>query len=319
MPDLDAITDALAAAQKRGLLPTALSTKELRELGADVLARSVFSARATNAIFADELKKIIDRLAAGDIGEGQARTAIWEILDILGYYAEKGGFPAEELEPAVKGTLQDLMSFRRRDLIVRTQRDLMQGAGLKMRGSEPDRLSEFPAWELVRNLDVTVPRNWNGESPSKKDPRSRWVIAGGTLVDGGRMVALKGDPIWGEIGSYENFSDALGVDHPPFAFNSGMGWREISAEEAAQLAISGPDGETVEEWLASEPATLTGKQPLPTPQVSLNGVDPAIIERFRKATKAETGGKPYVFTYSDILEKELKTADEAYQKGAATR
>ena len=133
------------------------------------------------------------------------------------------------------------------------------------------------------------------------------------------MVALKGDPLWGELGSYDNFADALGVDHPPFAFNSGMGWREISREEARAMGITGPDGETPEEWLASEPVTLSGKQPLPTPQVSLNGVDPALIERFRKAVKAETGGKPYVFDYSDVLEKELSAADAAYQKGAPTR
>jgi hypothetical protein len=322
MPDLNTITDALAAAQKRGLLPTSLSTAELRELGAQVLARSVFSAKASNTIFVSDLKKIIDQLAAGNIGEGQARTALWEVLDMLDYDAERGGFPGEELEPAIKGTLQDLKSFRRRDLIVRTQRDLMQGAGLQMRGSEPDRLSEFPAWELVRWYDVKDARDWPG----------RWAIAGGKPRVAGRdamaykfvgeptgFIALKGDPVWGELGSYENFSDALGVDHPPFYFNSGMGWREVSKEEAADLGITGPDGETPEEFLATAPATLTGKQPLPTPQVSLNGVDPALIERFRKAVKAETGGKPYVFDYSDILEKELSAADAAYQKGAPTR
>ncbi len=322
MPDLATITDALATAQKRGLLPTALGTAELRELGADVLARSVFTARGTNAIFVDKLKKLIDQLAAGDLSEGQVRTALWETLDALGYDAEKGGFPGEELEPAVKGTLQDLKSFRRRDLIVRTQRDLMQGAGAKMRGSEPDRLSEFPAWELERWYDVKDAREWP----------DRWTIAGGMPRVAGRdpmaykkvgvptgFIALKGDPVWGELGSSGNFSDALNVDHPPFYFNSGMGWREVSREECAELGITGPDGETPDEWLASEPATLSGKQPLPTPQVSLDGVDPAIIARFKKAVKAETGGKPYVFTYSDVLAKELQTADEAYRKGAPTR
>lgn len=315
--NLDEITDALLAAQERGLLPTSLGTEELRELGEQLLARSVFTARGINAVFVSELKDLIDKLAAGDMGEGQVRTALWEMGKALGYDAEMGGFPGEELEPAVRGSIQDLMSFKRRDLIVRTQRDLMQGAGLKIRGSDPDRLSEFPAWELVRNLSARVPRNWSGDEPSRKDPRSRWVIAGGTLVDGNRMVALKGDPIWGELGSYGNFKDALGVDHPPFAFNSGMGWREISKEEVRALGITGPDGESPAEWLQSQPETLAGKQKLPTPQVSLKGVDPAIIERFRKASKAETGGKPYVFTYSDLLAADLKKADDAYQKGGA--
>jgi hypothetical protein len=309
MPDLDTITDALRAAQKRGALPTALDTAGLRELGADLLARSVFTARGTNVVFTDVLKKLIAQLAAGELGEGQVRTALWEVLDVLGYDAERGGFPGEKIEPALKGTLQDLKSFRRMDLIVRTQRDLMQGAGLKMRGSEPDRLSTFPAYELVRVLPVAMPRDWP----------SRWTIAGGAKRDDGRMIALKGDPVWGELGSYGNFQDALGVDHPPFAFNSGMGWREISGAEVRALGITGPAGETPEEWLATEPATLTGKQALPTPQVSLNGVDPDLIARFKKATKAEFGDKPYVFDYSDLLAKDLKAADEAYQKGTPTR
>jgi hypothetical protein len=287
MPDLSTITDALLAAQKRGAMPTALSTKELRELGADVLARSVFTARGTNAVFASKLKEVIDQLAAGDIGEGQARTALYEVLDVLGYDVEKGGFPGEELEPGIKGTLQDLRSFRRMDLIVRTQQDLMVGAGEQMRGQTPERLSEYPAWELVRVQSVAVPRDWP----------SRWVIAGGQLT-AGRMVALKGDPIWGELGSYDRFQDALGVDHPPFAFNSGMGWEEISAAEAQSLGITGPDGETPDEWLASEPVTLAGRQPMPTPKLSLNGVDPALIARFKALSDADGTAKGFDFEAS---------------------
>jgi hypothetical protein len=215
------------------------------------------------------------------------------------------------------------MSFRRRDLIVRTQRDLMRGAGQQMRGSEPDRLSEFPAWELVRVGGVEEARNWP----------SRWTIAGGQPRPDGfdpmgwrfigeptGFIALKGDPVWGELGSYDNFDDALGVDHPPFYFNSQMGWREVSARVVRDLGITGPDGVTPEEFLATQPATLSGRQPLPTPKISLKGVDPDLIARFKKATKAtEQKGKPGVFDFSDVLAAELKTADEAYQKGAPTR
>jgi hypothetical protein len=193
------------------------------------------------------------------------------------------------------------------DLIIRTQRDLMQGAGEKMRGSEPDRLGEYPAWELVRVMPVEVPRDWP----------SRWAIAGGALTNGGRMIALKGDPLWGELGSYDNFPDALGVDHPPFAFNSGMGWEEVSSEEVKALGITGPDGESPEEFFASRPITLHGTQPLPSPKLSLDGVSPDLIARFKKATSATAGDQPGVFNYSDVLAKELKNANAAYQKGGS--
>ena len=292
--------DAALVSELRAAMATGMGTAELRELGADILARSVFTARGTNAIFADAMKKLIDQLTAGELGEGQVRTALYELLDVLGYDVERGGFPGEELEPALKGTLQDLRSFRRMDLIVRTQRDLMQGAGQQARGMRPEYLAEYPAWELVRQLSVAVPREWP----------SRWAIAGGKP---GRMVALKGDPVWGELGSYENFQDALGVDHPPFAFNSGMGWREISAAEVQALGITGPAGETPDEWLASRPDVMAGKFPLPSPRLSLDGVDPALIERFKQTTYAgAVPGKPYVMDYSDILARSIAAHDAAY-------
>lgn len=271
--ELTEITDALRAAQRRRLLPTSLGTAELRELGEEILAGSVFTARGTNAVFVSRIKEVVDLLAAGEINEATARLVLLDTLRAIGYTPE-GGFPdapAGSVPPALAGTLQDLSSKRRLDLIVETQRGLMIGAGQQMRGSDPDRLRQFPAWELVRQLSVAVPRDW----------QARWMIAGGTLSDG-RMVALKGHPVWGELGSYGNFEDALGVDHPPFAFNSGMGWEEISDDEAEALGLTGPDGESPEKWLQSQPPTLAGKQSLPAPVLSLKNMDPALVKLLEK-------------------------------------
>lgn len=304
--------DAAMISRLREAMPTALDTEGLRALGAGVLARAVFTARGTNAIFASKLKEVVDQLAAGDIGEGQARSALAECLDALGYDSEKGGFQGEEVPPALQGTLQDLRSFRRLDLIIRTQLALMQGAGLQFRGQTPERLATFPAWELIRVLPVRSPRNWDGNAPSKADPESRWAIAGGKP---GPLIALKGDPIWGELGSYDNFSDALGVDHPPFAFNSGMGWREVSAAQCERDGITGPAGETPDEFHASRPAVMSGELPLPSPKISMQGVDPEIIKIFQESTHGTTSpDKPYVVDYSDILARELAGADAAYRK-----
>ena len=104
----------------------------------------------------------------------------------------------------------------------------------------------------------------------------------------GRMIALKGDPIWGELGAYENFQDALGVDHPPFAFNSGMGWQEIDKGEVARLGIRGPNGETAAEFHGQSgkdrPRTLAG----PLPQISARKMDPEIRKSFEKKADAVT-------------------------------
>lgn len=302
----DPVFDAFLAASKRGEMPTGLDTAGLRELSAELRARMVFTARGTSAIFVSRIKDVVDQLAAGDIGPADARVVLAETLRALGYTPE-GGFPdapAGAVPPALEGTLQDLSAFRRLDLIVRTQLELMQGAGQQARGTTADRLEAFPAWELIRVLEVTVPRDWP----------ARWAIAGGRMTDG-RMIALKGDPVWGELGSSGNFDDALDTDHPPFAFNSGMGWREIQREEALAMGITGPDGQTIDEWMEGVPATIAGKLPLPVPSLSMKDVGPEITETFTRDTRATAKpGKPGVYDYSELLREELAKADESYGK-----
>ncbi len=319
MPDElpDPVFDAFLAAAGRGEMTTSLDTAGLRELSAGLRSRMVFVARGTSAIFASKLKQVIDQLTAGEISESGARLALIETLRALGYTPD-GGFPDAppgSVPPALAGTLQDLSSFRRLDLIVRTQLELMQGAGLQARGQTPDRLEAAPAWELIRVLGVEDARDWP----------ARWVIAGGkpipesypkmahrNLGESTGMIALKGDPVWGELGSSENFSDALDTDHPPFAFNSGMGWREIQREEALALGITGPNGEPIDDWFASRPDTIAGKLPLPTPSLSMKDVDPEIAAAFVADTKATAKpGKPGVFDYSDLLREELAKRDTA--------
>ena len=317
---LSTITDALTAAQDRGLLPTTLDSAGLKEMGADVLARSVFSAHAANAQYVGALKDIIDQLTAGNIGEGQARTAIWEALQAQNY-TPSGGFPTTpvgQVPPAMEQTLQDLSSYRRMDLVVRTQKDLMTGVGEQVRGMMGAYLAAYPGYELVRMGHVKVARDWP----------ERWMIAGGKEPGSGfspmayqsigrptGMIALKGDPVWGELGSSGNFDDGLDVDYPPWCYNSQMWWRPRSAAYCALHDVTGPNGESIEEWQASQPNILGGKMPLPAPKVSMNGVDPAIIKKFM----ASTGGtkdpnKPMVVDYSDILAKELANAHSAYNK-----
>lgn len=305
LPLPESLFDAERMSRSREVMPTNFSTAELRELGSEVLARSVFTARGTSAIYAGKIKEVVDELAGGRMSFSQARAALYQTLQALGYTPE-GGFPGDEGEvpPAIAGSLQDLSSFRRLDLIVRTQLELMQGAGEQWRGHQPAMLTAFPAWELVRIEDRAAPRDW----------KARWVIAGGKPVAGGRMIALKGDPIWGELGSYGNFDDALGVDHPPFAFLSGMGWRAVAAEQVQRLGITGPEGESAEEWFASGPITMVGKLPqLARPRLSLDGAAPDLVAKFKAETHATpTPGKAATVDFSDLLAKEIANHDAKY-------
>ena len=129
------------------------------------------------------------------------------------------------------------------------------------------------------------------------------------------MIAFKGDPVWGELGSSDNFQDALGVDHPPFAFLSGMGWREMSTAESEALGVTGPAGETADEWFATQPITLGGPLPMPTPQMSIRDLDPALVAEFQAATHGTSKpATPQVMDYSSLLDRELAAQRDAYQK-----
>lgn len=313
----DPVFDAFLAASQRGEMPTSLDTEGLRELSAELRSRMVFVARGTNAIFVSKVKEVIDELAAGNINEAGARVALVETLRALGYTPE-GGFPETPegaVPPAVAGTLQDLSSFRRLDLIVDTQIKLVQGKGLQAAGHEPERLEAFPAWEIFTLIETEVPRDW----------AARWTIAGGKFwgePDGdiadapGRLIALKGDPVWGELGASANFSDALDVDYPPFYFRSGKWVREVPREETIALGVTGPDGQSIDDWFAERPRVLSGELPLPLPSLSMKDVDPDLVDEFVQETKATAKpGSPGVFDYSALLREELAAADKAYGKG----
>jgi hypothetical protein len=281
------MTTAEQIAAIRALLPTTLGSAELRDaIAADIRARSVFSARTGSAVYLSQVAEIVRQIAAGDMDLATGRVTLMQTLDALGYTPEEGfpEVPEGEVPPALAGTLQDLRSARRIDLLLDTQVELVRGRGQQIRGSTPDALYSHPAWELVRLIPRDVPRNWGGMhdgTPPRHmkaiDPRPRWTIAGGQPTSTGRLIALKGDPIWGELGSSGNFDDALDVDFPPFAFNSGMRWLPVRRGEVTALGITGPEGETLDEWERESHRTLIDEQPsIPAPQASMKKVGESI-------------------------------------------
>lgn len=295
---------AARIAEIRDLLPTSLGSAGIRaRIAEDVLRRSVFSARVSNAIFLDKIREVITQVADGEMNDATARLALMNTLKAIGYTPE-GGFPDTpegEVPPAVQGTIEDISSKRRLDLIIRTQAQLMRGAAMQQKGMAQEEIQNFPAYELVRLRPREAPRAWAGEDDGTlpvrggiRDPRPRWAIAGGKLY-GGRMIALKGDPVWGELGSAGNFDDALGVDYPPFAFNSGMSWVLVDRSEASRLGVKATTGETIDEWFAEARPVIGGAIPAqgsrsapaepilpPEPVISIDGVSPPMIDALGK-------------------------------------
>ncbi len=202
-------TEALQSREIRSLLRTTGKTAELALLEPAVRERAIFSATVTSAELLDGIARRVDEMLAGKTDQATVRLGLKQLLEEEGYTSG----------PEKAGTLEDLRTDGRLNLIIETNVDLARGYGQWIQGQQPDVLDEWPAQELVRERSSQQPRDW----------AKRWVDAGG-ISFGGRMIALKNDPVWKKISRFQ-------LPYPPFDFNSGMGVRDIARDEAEELQL----------------------------------------------------------------------------------
>lgn len=223
------MTKAEEIVRIKALLQTTLGSEELREqVAADILARAVFSARMASRPYLETVRDVCARVAAGELNAAGARDALLRVLESMGH------------SPQDDGGIQNPASIRRLDLIVNTQAD-MAASVARLMGQDEEVLDAFPAWELTRFEGRAVPRKdwarrWNAAGESVG-----WAGARPVRGPGGRMVALKGSPIWAALGAGAGgFRDTLGNPYPPFAYSSGLDWLDVSRDEAEQLGLAVP-------------------------------------------------------------------------------
>ncbi len=214
----------------KDILPTSLGTEEIRaKYAAEILRRSVFSARMESARYLERVREICARILEGKTDQATARAELLKTLEAMGH------------SPQDEGGLTNPASARRLNLIVDTQRQ-MAASVAQVATQTKDSLYDFPAWELTRFVGKRVPR---------PDWAKRWAAAGDACgwdgaLRGKRMIALKSSPIWAELGNGAGgFRDALGNPYPPFAFSSGMAWNNVGRDECIRLGLIG-EGEEVD-------------------------------------------------------------------------
>ena len=228
----------------KDLLPTRLGSGEIREsIAADILRRSVFSARMECARHLARLRDTLAALSAGEIDEADARARLLASLAEMGHSPLDGGGIAN---PA---------SVRRLELVLSTNRQ-MAASVARLSGETPATLAQWPAWRLTRAEGRGAPRD---------DWQRRWKAAGDAVGwEGARrtsglypdwdMAALKSSPVWEALGNGAGgFRDALGNPYPPFAYGSGLDWEDVDADGGRALGLLA-DGE---EAGAPGPAALT--------------------------------------------------------------
>ena len=229
--------DAAAIMRIRDLLPTGLGSAEIREqFAADILRRSVFSARMEDLRHLAAIRDVCADIVGGTINQATARERLLASLARMSHSPQDGA------------GIENPASIRRLDLIIDTQRQMAASAA-KIAAETESTLEEWPAVELTRFAGRAAPR---------ADWMERWHAAGeavgwqGASREAGgypdwRMVALKGSPIWQALGDGAGgYSDTLGNPFPPFAYGSGLAWADVDREEAVRLGLIG-DGETAPE------------------------------------------------------------------------
>jgi len=217
----------------KDLLPTTLGSAEIRErLAADILRRSVFSARMASAPYLAKVRDVCAALSAGTINQADARSQLLPILSQMGYDLQ--GNPTDVKDPA---------SERRLNLILDTQRQMAASVSLLVRQDEGT-VAQFPGWELCRMGSRAMPR---------KDWLARWQYAGRSVGWQGAVdhpiygdanafgfLALKSSPIWQAIGDGAGgFNDTLRNPYPPFAYGSGMAWQDADRETCERYGLVG--------------------------------------------------------------------------------
>jgi hypothetical protein len=219
--------------QSKGLLPTDLSSAEIaQQFSAAARRQSIFSAKT---LFEALLQKYKDTAGGrGTLDLGQTRLEVKAYLDSMGYTPEEG----------IKGTIQDLSSDARINLVVRTNRRLAEGAGQFIQGnSSPDHVNRWPAWEFSRDIEKKEPRDWEG-------PNGLWVNAcrraGDTKAlaaygETGRMVALKSSGVWDEISDSDYTPGGLDQPFDPVAIETGMAREQIDRDDAIELGLLDED------------------------------------------------------------------------------
>ncbi len=200
---------------QKALVGSKINSTEWSRIQAGLRDRAFFSATVEDVRLLHTMREAVAQVASQKLDPSEARLTIRKALDTIGYSAPEGK----------EGSLRDLRTKARLDLIIKTNRDQAHGFLQYKQFTTKSALEEFPASRLVRVKSRRVPRDWH----------ARWNSAAAAVAYDGvlrarDMVALKTSPIWTAISRF-------GHPYPPFDFNSGMGVENVSISEAISIGL----------------------------------------------------------------------------------
>lgn len=246
-PSSTPFLQALQRIAQQAILPTSAGTYGLDTIPAQIRERSLFMARIANAEAVQRAHSFLTSAIGGGrrdesgayipgsyVDQATFRLGMKDFLRSIGFTPETG---ADGIPSAEPGSLKDLSSDARLNLVYQTNLQLAQGYGANLADQHPARLDAWPAQELYRLEPRKERRPWGQRW---NDAIQRLGIGNTSakpvsdLMAESNMIALKNDRIWTEISRF-------GLPYPPYDFGSGMWIRDISRQEAMAAGVMTPD------------------------------------------------------------------------------
>jgi len=203
------MTEAELILQK-ALVGSNLDSSQWNQIQAGFRNRAFFSSRVAEVNILSAMRERVAKYAEGETDLSKIRMMIRDDLRRANYTPE----------PGQQDTIHDLFSQARLDVIIKTNVAQARGYMQFAEGMSPGAFAAFPAQEFTRIRHSRKPR---------QDWPQRWAKAGGKTY-GGRMIALKDDPVWERLSVFGN-------PFPPFDWGSGMGVLDVDRKTAIQLGL----------------------------------------------------------------------------------
>ena len=203
---------------RKSLVASGINTAGWSTIQAGIRNRAFFSSQVNQAKTVYAMRQNVAALVGSGKSPSEVRRDLRAYLDSIGYDAGDS-----------RGTIKDLMTKSRLDVMMKTNADQAKGYASHLRATTTGAILAFPAYELVRVERRKLPRDWG----------ARWAAAAqkvgweGVARSGG-MIALKTSPIWAALSRFGN-------PFPPFDFNSGMGVRDVKKSVCREIGLLGPN------------------------------------------------------------------------------
>ena len=201
------MTEAELILQK-ALVGSNLDSSQWNQIQAGFRNRAFFSSRVAQVNILAAMRDKVREYSEGEADISKIRMKIREDLQTLKY------------DPKGATGIHDLFSQARLDVIIKTNVAQARGYMQFAEGMSPGAFAAFPAQEFTRIRHSRKPR---------QDWPQRWAKAGGKTY-GGKMIALKDDPVWERLSVFGN-------PFPPFDWGSGMGVLDVDRKTTIRLGL----------------------------------------------------------------------------------